>query len=92
GAYDLRYRFSADYEWGLRCLQHSRRNVYLGPEPVIDYLAEGITTKNEFRSLRERFRIMCYYYGIVPTVARHLRFAARGLVRKINTHRKPLSR
>lgn len=92
GSYDLRYRFSADYEWCLRCLQHSRRNVYLGPEPVIDYLAEGITTKNEFRSLRERFRIMCYYYGIVPTVARHLRFAARGLVRKINTHRKPLSR
>ena len=92
GPYDLRYRFSADYEWVLRCLQHSRSNVYLGPEPVIDYLNEGVTTRNEFRSLGERFRIMCYYYGIVPTALRHIRFAARGLIRKIHTHRKPLSR
>lgn len=90
--YNLRYRFSADYEWCLRCLQHSRRNVYAGSEPVIDYLNEGVTTRNEFRSLGERFRIMCYYYGIVPTIMRHARFALRGLFRKLKAHtRKPLS-
>lgn len=90
--YDTRYRFSADYEWCLRCLQHSRRNVYIGAEPVIDYLNEGVTTRNEFRSLGERFRIMCHYYGIIPTVARHARFILRGLIRKIKAHtRKPLS-
>lgn len=84
--YSLRFRFSADYEWVLRCLQHSRRNVYVGDEPVIEYLNEGVTTRNKFRSLGERFRIMCYYYGIAPTVMRHVRFAARVLRRKIHTH------
>lgn len=89
--YDLRYRFSADYEWVIRCLQHSRSNIYLGDIPVVDYLNEGVTTRNKFRSLRERFRIMCHYYGIVPTSLRHIRFATRGLIRKLHTLRKPLS-
>ena len=79
--YDLRYRFSADYEWCIRVLQHSRRNVLL-PEVIIDYLNEGTTTRNHRRSLIERFRIMCYYYGTFPTLLRHVRFAARALKRK----------
>lgn len=91
GPYNTRYRFSADYEWVVRCLQHSRKNVYLGPEPIIDYLSEGLTTDNEISSLSERFRIMCYYYGITATVIRHFRIILRGIKRKINTRRKPLS-
>lgn len=78
--YDLRYRFSADYDWCIRVLQHSRCNVLL-PEVVADYLNEGTTTRNWHRSLWERFRIMCYYYGVLPTVARHFRFLIRHLCR-----------
>ena len=78
--YDLRYRFSADYEWCIRVLQHSRRNVLL-PEVMIDYLNEGTTTRNHRRSLMERFRIMCFYYGFFPTVMRHFKFAIRSLRR-----------
>lgn len=74
--FDLRYRFSADYDWCIRCLQHSRHNVYL-PGVMIDYLDEGATTRNRRKSLFERFKIMCYYYGTLPTVMRHLRFLAR---------------
>lgn len=83
GFYDLRYRFSADYDWCIRCLQHSRRNFYLGSEPLIDYLDEGMTTRNRKASLRERFRIMAYYYGWLPTALRHIRFLARYLRRKM---------
>lgn len=75
--FNTAYRYSADYEWCIRCLQHSRRNVYLGETPIIDYLSEGITTKNRGASLKERFRIMCYYYGTLSTVARHAGFVLR---------------
>lgn len=78
GHYDLRYRFSADYEWCIRCLQHSRNNVYI-PHTIIDYLSEGLTTANRKASLKERFKIMCYYYGTIPTILRHLKFIPRFL-------------
>lgn len=79
--YDLKYRYSADYEWCIRCLQHSRRNAYV-PEVLVDYLSEGMTTRHHKDSLKERFRIMCAYYGTVPTVLRHAKFALRYLLRR----------
>lgn len=78
GDYDLRYRFSADYEWCIRCLQRSRNNLYI-PHVLIDYLSEGLTTRNRYRSLRERFEIMSHYYGLLPTIMRHVRFIPRFL-------------
>lgn len=76
GPFDLKYRFSADVDWCIRCLQHSKRNVYVD-EVIIDYLNEGATTRNRFKSLRERYRIMCYYYGAVNTTLRHFKFIPR---------------
>ncbi len=74
--YSTKYRFSADYEWCIRCLQHSRSNIY-ADSTLIDYLAEGMTTANRRKSLIERFRIMSYYYGFWPTLFRHLGFISR---------------
>lgn len=79
--YSLRWRFSADYDWCIRCLQHSRSNVSAG-RVLIDYLAEGMTTANRRRSLIERFRIMSYYYGLWPTLGRHFGFIGRYLRHK----------
>ena len=79
--FDLRYRYSADYEWCIRCLQHSRHNVLID-EPLVDYLNEGVSTVNRKKSLIERFRIMSRYYGTVPTILRHLKFVPRYLKRK----------
>lgn len=81
--YDLRWRFSADYEWCIRCLQHSRNNVNSGTV-LIDYLSEGMTTRNRRKSLIERYRIMCRYYGAVPTFFRHIGFFVRDMRRKIS--------
>lgn len=83
GMYNLKYRYSADYDWCIRCLQHSRRNAGLTDTVLIDYLSEGTTTRHRIPSLLERFRIMCFYYGTLPTVGRHIGFALRALGRKI---------
>ena len=76
--YDLKYRFSADYEWCLRCLKRSMNNIYID-ETIIDYLSEGLTTANRKASLKERFKIMCQYYGTLPTIRRHITFIPRFL-------------
>lgn len=79
--YDLKYKYSADYDWCIQCLQHSRNNVLL-PGIMIDYLHEGMTTANHKASLIERFRIMCFYYGTVFTIIKHLSFVPRYIKRK----------
>lgn len=85
--FNLKYRFSADYEWCIKCLQHSRKNIYID-EVLADYLEEGTTTRNRNASLKERFRIMCYYYGTFPTILRHISFFFRNLRRKRHTKNK----
>ncbi len=79
--YDLKYRFSADYEWCLRCLNQSKRNAYTGTV-LIHYLIDGMTDANQQASLRERFRIMCRYYGVFSTVIQHLIFVPRFIKEK----------
>lgn len=82
--YSLKYRFSADYDWCIQCLMHSRQNAYTGTV-LIDYLAEGLTTANRRRSLVERFKIMSYYYGFWPTLVRHF-----GFIQRFLSHKKQL--
>lgn len=85
GFYKLDYRFSADYEWCIRCLQHSRRNCGLTDTVLIDYLNEGVTTRNKIPSLIERFRIMAFYYGFFTAVGNHVRFIGRWWKRRKNS-------
>lgn len=79
--YNLKYKYAADYEWCIICLQHSRSNVYLNVT-IIDYLNEGETTRHMRKSLTERFLIMCTYFGVLPTIWRHIGFAFRYLARR----------
>ncbi|MGM9833161.1 MAG: glycosyltransferase family 2 protein [Candidatus Limisoma sp.] len=80
--YDLQYRFSADYEWCLRFLKKIQTSRYID-DIVTDYLTDGLTDRNHRASLRERYRIMCKYYGTIPTTLRHVVFALRNLKRKL---------
>ena len=79
--YDLRYRFSADFDWCIRIMKksHTLHNTHL---TLIDYLNEGMTTRNHRASLHERFRIMCRHYGYLSTLVRHAWFALRLLLKK----------
>lgn len=79
--FDTRYKYSADFEWCIRCLQRSHRNQYID-RILIDYLSEGVTTAHHKASLWERFKIMSHYYGFFPTLLRHFKFLLRNLKRK----------
>ena len=90
-AYDTQYRFSADFDWCIRCLKEAEKrsqareigkigetgNALNTQLRIVNYLYEGMTTANRKASLKERYAIMCRYYGILPTQIRHLWFAVR---------------
>ena len=79
--YNLDYRYSADFDWCIRVmkLSHTFHNTRL---TLIDYLDEGLTTRHHRASLRERFRIMVHHYGLLPTLARHLWFLVRAVLKR----------
>ena len=56
------------------CVTISLHNTHL---TIIDYLEEGMTTRNQKASLKERFRIMAKHYGLIGTVAHHAWFVIR---------------
>lgn len=87
--YDLTYRFSADFDWCVRCMKEGKRrgmrNVAVTKNSSIvtltDYLSEGMTTANHKASLKERFNIMARHYGWISTVAMHIWFVFRTVIK-----------
>ena len=79
--YDLQYRFSADFDWCIRIMKQSQtlHNTRL---ILIDYLNEGMTSRNHKASLKERFRIMTKHYGWLRTLLQHGWFIIRSIYKK----------
>jgi len=90
--YDIEYRFSADFDWCIRCLKNVEQFEKMGKARgfiplsdkiinshlrLVNYLYAGVTTVNRKASLKERYDIMCRNYGVIPTQIRHLWFAVR---------------
>ena len=80
--YDLKYRFSADVDWCIKCLKNAK-SIFNSRLILSQYMEEGLTTNNHKASLKERYEIMSYYYGRIPTMVRHLWFAIRFYAAKI---------
>ena len=74
--YNLQYHFSADFDWCIRIMKEAKclHNTRL---TLIDYLNEGMTTKNHKASLKERFCIMAKHYGLISTILHHGWFVIR---------------
>ncbi|WP_018357604.1 glycosyltransferase family 2 protein [Porphyromonas levii] len=79
--YNLSYRFSSDFDWCIRILKQSQRNhnTHL---VLTDYLSEGVTTQNHKASLRERFQIMRYHYGLARTLLAHAYILLRSILKR----------
>jgi glycosyltransferase involved in cell wall biosynthesis len=76
GAYDLQYRYVADFEWCIRCLK--RADHILNTHQTLScFLEAGFSAANRKAALKERYEVMCRYYGKIPTLIRHLWFAVR---------------
>lgn len=83
--YNLRYRFSADFDWCIRLMKEARRKhqpIVNTQEVLSDYLNEGLTTKNHKKSLFERYRIMGHHYGYITASVLHLWFILRSLLKR----------
>lgn len=84
-SYDLRYRFSADYDWCIRVMRRAeRRKMRLVNAGIIvdDFLEGGMTVKNHSKSLAERFKVMARRYGIVCALVMHAWFVVRAAIKK----------
>lgn len=86
-AYSMNYRFSADFDWCIRCMKEGvavpvtdRKNNKL--VVLTDYLSEGMTTANHKASLLERLHIMAHHYGWITAIVMHLWFILRSIIRK----------
>jgi len=83
--YDLRYRFSADYDWCIRLMRLAeRRRLRMENTHTVltDYLSEGMTTRNHKASLVERLHIMAHHYGWMHAMAAHAWFIVRAVAMK----------
>ncbi len=74
--YDLQYRLSADYDWCIRCLKQAK-SIYNTKMILSNYLEEGLSTQQRKASLKERYEVMCKYYGKFATIILHGWFALR---------------
>lgn len=82
--YDMQYRFSADYDWTVKCIANSDPRKCTNLNLIaIDYLSDGLTDRNKMKSLRERYRIMATHYGGIRTFVNHIGFLFRALLRKL---------
>ena len=80
--YDLQYRFTADYDWCIRCLK--KANSVFNTHLILSrFMEAGLSAANRKEALKERYRIMCENYGKIPTQLRHIWFALRFYVAKL---------
>lgn len=76
--YNLDYKLAADVEWELLCLKAARTTHNLH-RIVSAFETGGVSTSRRKAALIERFKIMRKYFGLVPTVAAHVKFLFKNL-------------
>jgi glycosyltransferase involved in cell wall biosynthesis len=71
--YDLSYKTAADIEWVIASLRRANKIVNMNRVVSVFELG-GESTRNRSLALKERFKIMCRNFGLLPTVAAHIGF------------------
>lgn len=80
--YDLQYRYSADVDWCIRCMKQAK--VFFNTRLILsNFLEGGVSSTQRKASLKERYDIMCRYYGTISTILLHFWFALRFYTAKL---------
>ena len=84
--YDLHYKYSADIDWILKAAKKSS-NIVNTHLYVAKYLVGGMSKQKHLASLKERFKILSKYYGLIPNLLNHI-FIALNLAQYYIRHRR----
>ncbi|MFM7022691.1 MAG: glycosyltransferase family 2 protein [Flavobacteriales bacterium] len=79
--FDLHYKISADIDWVIKCLKKSKRNHKLS-FCLSKFLVGGISSKNRWRAVRERFVMYNKHFGLVRNLYNHI-FVVGRVVKKM---------
>lgn len=74
--FNLEYRLSADIDWAIRAARGAEQ-IHNSNLVLSRFLEGGLTAHNIKAGLKERFKIMSRFYGLIPTVLRHFLFGVR---------------
>jgi glycosyltransferase involved in cell wall biosynthesis len=77
-AYNLTYRFSADIDWVISCLENASA-IHNCNAILSNYLVGGLSAQNQKAGWKERWRIYVAHYGFVYTFLAHIYIAFRYL-------------
>ncbi len=73
---------TADYDWMLKCIDSSKKNI--NAETIIsNYLVGGLSKQKHWQSLRDRFNIMFFHFGLFQTIISHIFIFGRATLFKI---------
>lgn len=75
-AYNLTYRLSSDIDWAIRAAKNAAQ-THNSKLILSRFMEGGLTEHNIKAGLKERFKIMQGFYGLIPTVLRHFVFGVR---------------
>ena len=76
--YNLDYLYSSDFDWLIRVVRKSR-SIINTKLVLSKFMDGGKTKKTVIPGLKERFRIMTKYYGLIPNILNHFVIAFKFL-------------
>ena len=86
-AYNLKYRFSADIDWVISCLENAS-SIHNCNAILSNYLVGGLSAQNQKSGWKERWEIYVVHYGFVYTTFAHIYIAIRYIWRYIFFNKK----
>ncbi|WP_018344805.1 glycosyltransferase family 2 protein [Cytophaga aurantiaca] len=75
-AYNLNYRFSADIDWVISCLENAS-SIHNCKTILSNYLVGGLSAQNQKTGWKERWKIYVAHYGFLYTFLAHIYIAFR---------------